>query len=548
MNETEKLNSRMNNRLAVTIGKFHIPTMLMCGGSMCIVSSRYPEMARMLCAKWSIAASLIILSYSMFAILEKKDMLANIENITRSFVLLGVIEVIVLLLQMLRVLPSFNQYFRYTGTFDNPAILAMVIALCMPICVFHVLKTTGKNRMSWYTLIVFFLLTLLVLESRTCIIAGLCASFIVICSEKNIFYYFKSNRRLNFVVVIGAVLLFTILYLYKRDSADGRILLWAVSLRMIAQKPLFGWGNDGIFSSFMPNQALFLHDYSNAHFSHLADNVSHPFNEFLSFGIKYGISGLFILLCLMFLFLKMTLSIKSLHHRSLYFGLLSVLLIISMFSYPCKIPVIWIISTFLVCSVISSYCICFVKVRKLAIILLTICFSWILIHNKHIYDEWKWQVLQISSMPVKEAHQKYNSLYIKLSNNPSFLYNYGAWLHHNGYYPESLKILSECKNRFDDYNVEMLMADNYKELGCPQKAINLFEYANSMVPSKFLPLYYEMVTYENEKDYANAYRIAEIIKSKPTKVAKSPSVKKIKNEAVLLMQKLNHLKRERHDK
>ena len=57
-----------------------------------------------------------------------------------------------------------------------------------------------------------------------------------------------------------------------------------------------------------------------------------------------------------------------------------------------------------------------------------------------------------------------------------------------------------------------------------------------------------MVTYENEKDYANAYRIAEIIKSKPTKVAKSPSVKKIKNEAVLLMQKLNHLKRERHDK
>lgn len=172
------------------------------------------------------------------------------------------------------------------------------------------------------------------------------------------------------------------------------------------------------------------------------------------------------------------------------------------------------------------------------ILLLSFCILWTLLQNRHIYDEWQWHKLQASSAPIEIIHQKYASLYKSLSKNPSFLYNYGAWLHHNDYYKESLNILSECKDIYDDYNVELLIADDYRQLKETKLAIEIFEYANAMIPSKFLPLYYEMIIYEEEGDKINAYRIAQIIVNKPVKIKKSPSVRKIKGEAEIIIFRL----------
>ncbi|MDD7303061.1 MAG: O-antigen ligase family protein, partial [Prevotellaceae bacterium] len=310
----------------------------------------------------------------------------------------------------------------------------------------------------------------------------------------------------------------------------GRVLIWLVSLKMISEKPFCGWGEYGFSSSYMRTQAIFLKDFPEGRISYLADNISHPFNEFLLVCINYGVIGLVILLFMITVLAKQIVS-GQITHKSLYLAILSTLIVLSMFSYPFTVPIIWLTSTFLICSVICNYCMNSSPMRIPMVSLLAFTILLLLFQNRHIYHVWQWQKIQTSSSPIEVTHKQYQRLHSHLDRNPSFLYNYGAWLHYNGYHQESLCVLSECVKTYDDYNVELLIADNYRELGKTKKAIEIFEYANAMIPCRFLPLYHEMKTHEANEDYDSAIRIAKKIVSKPIKIEHSASVKKIIHEA-----------------
>ena len=524
----------MIEKIKIVWGDIHLPTLLFCSGCLFPISYRFSEMSKMIVEKWAVAGILILFFLCIVSIFQRKPLISHPEKALKTFVLLGFIEIIIAFLQILGILTSFHPFFRFTGSFRNPAVFGMMMVLCLSICIFYTIKSTGKNRTLWYFLSISFFLCLSLSESRTCLIAGTCSSFFIIFAEIPGFRSRILNRKILLLISLGCILLLIALYYYKRNSANGRVLLWIVSLKMIAEKPLLGWGEHGFSSSYMPFQAKFLLEHPEIGISYLADNASHPFNEFLLFSVKYGLMGLTMLFGTMCFLIRMALKIKS-PYSTLYLSNLLTLFILSMFSFPFTIPMIWLVSTFLLCSIISIYCIDFPKMHLPMILLLSICIFWIFFQNRYIYEEWQWHKLQVSSAPIKIVHQNYAYLYKKLCCNPSFLYNYGAWLHHNGYYKASLNILSECKEVYDDYNVELLIADNYRQLKETLRAIEKFEYANAMIPSRFLPLYYEMIIYEEEGDDINAYRIAQIVVNKPAKIEKSPSVRKIKDEAEMIM-------------
>lgn len=50
------------------------------------------------------------------------------------------------------------------------------------------------------------------------------------------------------------------LYSYKKDSADGRILIWKISLEMVKDKPILGYGFDGFRKNYMNYQAAYLQE------------------------------------------------------------------------------------------------------------------------------------------------------------------------------------------------------------------------------------------------------------------------------------------------
>ena len=516
----------MINQIKKACREIHLLTLIFCCGSLFPLFIPYSEMSGMIQRKWAALGVLVLLLLCIKSLCLRKPFANHADSVSKTFLVFGVVEIVIVILQLFRILPSYNLYYRFTGSFDNPAIFAMLMSTCLPICLFYTIKSTEKNNKVWYFLTLCVALCLLLAESRTCIIAGVCSSFVIVFFERPQFRSYLSNRKVWIPALGGCLIMLIALYLYKRDSADGRTLLWAVSLKMISEKPLLGWGSDGFSASYMQNQAAFLLHHPESKLVYLADNVTHPFNEFLLFGIKYGFVGLSVLSFVIVFLFWMFLRIKD-AHKSLYLSILLTLFILSMFSYPFMVPMVWLISVYVVCSIVCIYCTKHSGIRTPIMILLFSGVLWTVFLNRRIYDEWLWHKLQISTVPTETIRSNYAHLYPSLKTNPSFIYNYGAWLHHNGYYEESLDILNDCTNSFDDYNLELLLADDYRQLGDIEKSIEKFEIANAMIPSKFLPLYHEMITYEDVGDYDNACLIAGKIVNKPIKIKKSSSVRKI---------------------
>lgn len=519
--------------------KIHIPTLLFCAGCVFPMSASFMEMSEMIKEKVAFAGMLTTLLSCVVSILCGKPQFSHLDRILKTFVFLCLVEMGVVIFQILGLLPSLHTFFRFTGTFHNPSILAMMMSLCLPICVYYIIATKDKNKSSWYFMAICVLSCIVLSESRTCLIAAMCSSFAIAFMEIPVFRSYVSMQRAWIPFLICCIILLIVLYYYKRDSADGRILIWTISLRMIAEKPFFGWGENGFSAEYMPHQAAFFLENPDSTYSYLADNVSHPFNEFLLLGIKYGLVGIVALTIITVFLVKSVLQGKH-RYKSLCVAISVTLLVLALFSFPYTVPMIWLVSTFLVCWIVASYNLASLKAKMPVLLVLFISIAYILFYNRNVYREWQWQKLQISQYSKGDAYHKYNDLYTHLSNNSTFLYNYGAWLHHNGYYGESLNALSECQKLFDDYNVELLMADNFKQLGKVKNAIETFEYANTMIPCRFLPLYHTMVIYEGEEDSVNACRVARIIIHKPVKIERSSSIKKIKYEAEVLIKRLKN--------
>ena len=87
------------------------------------------------------------------------------------------------------------------------------------------------------------------------------------------------------LIAIGAF----ILYSQKKDYANGRLLIWNVSVEMIKDKPLFGLGHDTFQAKYMNYQAEYFRNNPNSRYKLLADNVKHPFNEFIKVAVEFGI-------------------------------------------------------------------------------------------------------------------------------------------------------------------------------------------------------------------------------------------------------------------
>ena len=527
----------MTDELTKLCGSIHLLALLFCGVCLFSTGISVPEVSEFVSEKWAMTGMLVMLMRCAISIHRGETFISCPDRVFRTFVLLGVMEICIAVMQLCGILSSFHRFFCFTGTFRNPSIFAMMMALCMPVCVFYTVKSDNGHRMRWLFLTMSVFGCILLSESRTAMIAAAGSSLVILCYEMPRFRSVMLHRKIILPVVITGMVLMAALYYYKRDSADGRALIWTISLKMIAEKPLLGWGEHGFSASYMPHQAMHLSGHGDTRLAYLADNISHPFNEFLLVTMKYGIVGLAVLLILVALLIGMTLRIRN-KYKSLYLGIMLTLTVLSMFNYPYSVPIVWLVSTYIICSVVSSLCIENNKAKLYASLPLLAIIANILIENRRFCEECQWHILQFSSAPAKVVLKEYHGLYNALGTHPDFLYNCGAWMHHNGFYKESLAVLTACTRYYDDYNVELLIADDYKQLGYTEKAVKTFEYANSMVPCRFLPLYYEMQAYEKDDDDNNAYQVAREIQDKPVKIEESSSVRKIKYEAEMLIQRM----------
>lgn len=534
------MESNKGNRVLDVLIKVVFALLFM--GSVFIVSASNYDLFDTYRKYWTIIGGLILLIlFSLTLIIGKGKIPFPVGFNLKVVFAAGVSDSLYALAQFLKVLPSYNRYYTYTGSFENPAVFSMLLSLCVPIGVYLGYKNSDskKTREIWWMLSFMLLVFIGFSESRTGFIAAVVSSFIVIISESDsIRTRILNKRTLSILIPIGLIVLF-LLYRFKADSANGRLLMWRVCWEIIKDKPFVGFGLNGFTAHYMQYQADYLALHPDSPFILLADNVNNPFNEYLLVLVNYGITGFLVLLGLLALLFRKMLRQPN-DYRYLLIGLALAVMIWSFFSYPFSMPFIWVITALIALSALSGTG----REIKVIIPVVTIVFSLIgiVLSVRCFRPEREWKVIsQRSLMGETEAVlPDYERLHDRLKRNGNFLYNYGAELHYSKHYQESLNILDECERLINDYDVLMLEGDCYQNLGDTLMAIGYYDQAGGMVPSRFLPLYYKMNLFKEMGDTASSVETAKKIVNKDIKVEKSKTTQRIVREATGLLNDINN--------
>lgn len=333
------------------------------------------------------------------------------------------------------------------------------------------------------------------------------------------------------ICIIG----FIVLYLLKKDSADGRLLIWQCAWEMFKDKPFFGFGNEGFWANYMIYQADYFSKYPDSPFVMLAGNTFRPFNEYVALMVNYGVAGFIVFISIIFVLYKLYYRNRRLETNIAITCLISIGTY-ACFSYPLSTPFVWLVLVFSIYILFSFAYFPLdldIKIKRVAqIFMIGSIVLLFLFSGREIIALYKWssiKVYPVGSDKFILTVMKYEELYPKWHGDYTFLYNYADILNAFGLSQKSLNIALEGRPLCADYDMEILIGDNLIKTRKYNEAEKHFLLASNMCPTRFIPLYALFKIYEaiGEVDKANA--MAWKIANKPIKVC-SPRVAMIKEE------------------
>ena len=208
-------------------------------------------------------------------------------------ILAGAVEAVWGLLQVYGYVASNHSLYALTGSFYNPGPYSGFLAMCVPVSLHEWLK----GRRVWKHLALAALVLMVVVlpsgMSRSAWLAGALASGYVLSvhHREKLYRYWKASLAgvlLLIVLGIGA-------YHWKKDSADGRLLIWKVASQVIVPWTGVGWENvAGAYGK--AQERYFYLGKGTEQEKHVAGAPEYVFNEYLQVGIAWGVPVLFVIL------------------------------------------------------------------------------------------------------------------------------------------------------------------------------------------------------------------------------------------------------------
>lgn len=465
-----------------------------------------------------------------------------------ALVLTGIIEAIWGLLQLYNITNSNHFLFRLTGSFYNPGPYSGYLSVILPIALdfafkyksFSVLgKLNNKNL-----LYVFFLLTIIFI--MTVLPSGMSRSAwlasIVSCSwimwvrlsgSSRLKMTLNKYRNFRELVVTMLVLVFVSgfigAYLIKKDSADGRFLLWKISARVIAKEPINGTGFGGFaFPYAQEQEKYFASGEASNEEKEVAGTPEYLFNEYLQLIIEQGIFG----------FLFFSLLIGSCFYTGIKTGQtaacggLIALCVFAFSSYPLQLPSFCIVLTILLvlcleysdCKLksVSLNVKCWALSISSSVILLivmisvslTVCFAQNKIYNN--YRAWNKIRKWYQHKAYDQATSAYDKLYPGLKYDPVFLFEYAQCLSNNKQYLFSNMLLKKASILKVDPMFYNIIAKNYHALGNYKEAEHWLWRSINLVPERIYPYYLltKLYTHPDCNDLEKAKEIAILVLGK----------------------------------
>lgn len=353
------------------------------------------------------------------------------------------------------------------------------------------------------------------------------------------------------------------LYYFKKDSADGRLLIWKVSAQMIKDKPILGHGSGKFAADYMNYQAAYFKPHPDISEAIQADNVTYSYNEFLKITVENGLIGLLVALAVLWsLFFGKSEKRQKLKNPILLAargGLISIL-VFAMFSYPSEIlPIKMLFVLFMaivashqspirlfrlgrkenvpVLSQKATLAGTAVLYAALAIALLAVYPAGKYIKRHYqAYKTWKdaADIYNVGAYP--ECLKDFELAYPHLKTNGQFLVQYGKALEMAEKYESSIAILIEAKQHLNNTILYTCLGNNNKALGKHTEAEQAYLHAWHMNPSRFYPLYLLAKLYDETGQKEKANEVAKELLEKDIKI-ESTAIEEIKEEMRTIIEK-----------
>ena len=438
--------------------------------------------------------------------------------ITGGIIASGIIQSILAILQAAGVFQSNHHLFAVTGSFANPGPLGGYIALGCALSIaalFINRKEMSKTKQT--TLLISICITAtacLLSDSRAAWMALLIACVWIIAE------HFPKTRHIRMAILpLFFILLAGGLYFYRSASADGRLLIWKVSTRMIQDKLWFGHGVASFQSNYMNYQASYFEagKYT-AGETMLASDNTHAFNEFVRVTCEYGVTGFLLLLCIGFSLLSFGKQLNKINRVAIC-GLVAYVCF-ACFSYPSDVFPLKIILPLLIGSAVpvtAGRCYTFGLKAK------AVLCSFIILLNGIAVKEWYYLhriEAALSSYYFYEDIESENTLrqefpHFKLNEQSTS--KYAKTLFVKGIYKAAIPVLEEAIKLLPTAERYIDLGLAHQHTGDTEQAARCFKTASYMTPTHITPVYYLFSLHENTKQNSNARHYARLLIEMPVK-------------------------------
>lgn len=446
---------------------------------------------------WFDKASFLLAGCILSALIfkSKGDFISLDSVISWVLVVLGGSEAILGLRQLYGFATSGHSMYALTGSFFNPGPYSGYLAMILPVCLYQWLvcgRRGGRVVAGGVMLLIFCVLPAGMSRS-----AWLAAGVSCLCvyawhmdwTDKFRLLWQQQRQRVVMVVVGGfCVLLLAgyLLFVLKPDSARGRLFMWKITCRAIAEKPLTGYGIHNFAAAYGNAQETYFAagDYEPWE-ERVAGSPEYAFNEYLQAAVELGIPLAVCLLVVVVLCLYR--GVRK--GRYGICGAILSLMIFSFSSYPLQLPVFIVTFGGLLVACLSGAD----RWQWLGLAVSVGIIGGFRLKNdlrvEQACREWMNARVLYSAGAYQSAEKEYGRLYPLLRDRASFLFEYGHGLHKQQQFGKSNRILKEALLRSCDPMILNVIGKNYQQMGDCLSAEDWFIRSTHRLPGRIYPYY-----------------------------------------------------------
>ena len=414
-----------------------------------------------------------------------------------SLIAAGAAEAVWGLLQVYGYEPSNHSLYALTGSFYNPGPYSGFLAMCLPIALHEWLK--GRGIWKHLALVALVLMGVVLPSgmSRSAWLAALVASGYVLAVHhwKAVCRYWKAVLAGLFLLVvlgIGA-------YHWKKDSADGRLLMWKIAFTEVIV-PWNGVGWEYVAGAYGEGQErYFASGKGTEQEEHVAGAPEYVFNEYLQVGLAWGMHTMFGIVFLVIVCLKWG-------HVSRQYGVCGGLLSLSVFAF-------------------SSYPFQFMEFILAFLALLVAC-------AMGYRKKWVGALALVLGIGIG-AYLADN----RPQKNARQMFEQAHALHKAGKWWASTELLKETMKVSSDAMVLNIIGKNFQAMGQPKVAEHWYVRSTHRLPNRIYPYYLLAKLYAEHPDVFPKEKMewaARMVQEKEPKV-QSTAIRQMRKEVKKLL-------------